>query len=103
MKPSATQRAAMLRVYGKVQGVAFRAAMRRQALALGLRGWVRNRGDGSVEALVLGDAAALDAMRAWAAHGPPAARVDRLVCEDVATAECGSLSALDAFEVLATR
>jgi len=103
VKPVRSAKAATLRVYGRVQGVAFRAAMQREALALGLRGWVRNRSDGSVEALVVGDASGLARMRDWAAHGPPAAHVDRLVWEAVAAPERGDLSALDAFEVRATQ
>lgn len=46
-----------------------------EARRLGVTGWVRNRRDGSVEAVVQGDAAALDALIAWAGQGPPAARV----------------------------
>jgi len=103
VSPAQAIQAATLRVYGQVQGVSFRAAMQREALACGLRGWVRNRSDGSVEALVIGDAAGLARMRAWAAHGPPGARVDRLVCEAVAAEDVDGPSAPDAFEVWATR
>lgn len=75
-----------LRIIGRVQGVGFREALRAEALALGLVGWVRNRSDGSVEALLQGEAAAVDAVAAWARRGPPAARVDR-VDERVAAGE----------------
>lgn len=68
----------LLRVEGYVQGVGFRDAAMRQALALGLAGWVRNRRDGSVEALLQGSADAVARMEAWLHHGPPAARVDRV-------------------------
>jgi acylphosphatase len=64
-----------VRISGRVQGVGYRDAMRAEALARGICGWVRNRRDGSVEAVVQGDAAALDALLAWARRGPPAARV----------------------------
>lgn len=67
---------------GLVQGVGYRASFERQAVALGLRGWVRNRRDGSVEAEVDGDAAALEAIISWARIGPPAARVDHLEIGD---------------------
>ncbi len=54
-----------------------------QAQELGLRGWVRNRADGSVEALVHGSAEAVGLLTAWARRGPSSARVDRLEVLDV--------------------
>lgn len=75
------QKALRLLVFGRVQGVAFRAAMQREAAALGVRGWVRNRSDGSVEAVIAGGVADVDRLLDWAASGPPAARVDRLLSE----------------------
>ena len=62
-------------VVGRVQGVGFRDALCSQALQRGVRGWVRNRRDGSVEAILQGEAAAVEAVLAWAHRGPPAARV----------------------------
>jgi acylphosphatase len=67
-----------LRIAGRVQGVGFRDALRAEALAQGLAGWVRNRADGSVEAVLQGEPAAVDAVAAWARRGPWAARVDRV-------------------------
>lgn len=64
-----------LRIRGLVQGVGFRDALRREALARGCTGWVRNRRDGSVEAQVDGETAAVEAVIAWSRLGPPAARV----------------------------
>ncbi len=64
-----------LQVRGRVQGVWFREATRQQAEALGVRGWVRNRGDGSVEAVLEGEAASVRELAAWCGQGPPAARV----------------------------
>ena len=64
-----------LRIAGRVQGVGFRDAMRTEALTHGVTGWVRNRRDGSVEAVVQGEPAAVDAVVAWARRGPPAGRV----------------------------
>jgi len=67
-----------LRISGRVQGVGFRFSRHREAVARGLAGWVRNCRDGTVEAVLQGEAAAVDAVLAWARRGPPAARVDRL-------------------------
>lgn len=72
-----------LLITGLVQGVFYRASFEQQALGLGLRGWVRNRSDGSVEAEVDGDAAAIEAIIQWSHQGPPAARVDAATVEDV--------------------
>jgi acylphosphatase len=68
--------AARLIVTGRVQGVGFRAWTRREARRRGLRGWVRNRGEGSVEALLIGDAAAVDSLAEACRRGPAMARVD---------------------------
>jgi len=70
-----------LQITGLVQGVGYRAAFQRRAQQLGLSGWVRNRRDGSVEALVDGDAAALAEIEAWARHGPAGARVQAVSVE----------------------
>ncbi|MGZ8734170.1 MAG: acylphosphatase [Acidimicrobiia bacterium] len=61
---------------GLVQGVWFRESCREQAVALGVAGWVRNRSDGSVEAVFEGPAAAVERMLTWCAEGPSRARVD---------------------------
>jgi acylphosphatase len=71
-----------LRIAGVVQGVGYRASFEARARALGLSGWVRNRRDGSVEAVVSGDARAIDGIVAWARRGPPAARVDEVSVTD---------------------
>ena len=67
-------------IRGRVQGVGFRAWTAYQADRLGLRGWVRNRRDGTVEAALFGPAEAVDEMLRRCRHGPRSARVD-----DVAT------------------
>ena len=64
-----------LRISGRVQGVGYRDALRREARANGVAGWVRNRRDGTVEAILQGAPPAVDAVLAWARRGPPAARV----------------------------
>lgn len=67
-----------LRVYGKVQGVSYRNWTVAQARALGISGWVRNRADGTVEALVQGGAAVVDTFIARCHEGPPAALVHQV-------------------------
>jgi acylphosphatase len=79
-------------IVGHVQGVGFRYAMARKAQALALRGWVRNRTDGNVEAVVQGDPDAVAQMIAWARRGPSSARVERVEVEPDA-------GELDAFEI----
>jgi len=64
-----------LRITGQVQGVGYRFWMTRTATKLGLRGWVRNRTDGSVEALVTGPPEAVAAMVEASREGPYGARV----------------------------
>jgi acylphosphatase len=63
-------------VVGRVQGVGYRYSLRLEAERYGVTGWVRNRTDGSVEAVVEGADEAVDAVLAWMASGPPGARVD---------------------------
>lgn len=67
-----------LQILGRVQGVGFRFYMQRKALELGVAGWVRNRRDGSVEALVQGSPDAVAAMIAWARRGPASATVSEV-------------------------
>ena len=71
----AAQETVRLRISGKVQGVGYRLWAMRTAARLGLRGWVRNRSDGSVEALVTGDPEAVAAMTEACREGPRGARV----------------------------
>ena len=73
-----------IRVSGRVQGVGYRYALRDEAQRLGLRGWVRNCADGSVEALLQGEDVAVASLVAWAQRGPRLARVDAVRDEPVA-------------------
>lgn len=68
-----------LHITGRVQGVGYRAAFLREAEKRGLSGWVRNRLDGSVEAVIDGDAGALVQMEAWARRGPAGANVQQIL------------------------
>ena len=68
-------------VTGRVQGVGFRHFISRCAQELNVTGWVRNRRDGSVEALFSGPTAVVDDMVAACRHGPPAARVTDVTVE----------------------
>lgn len=81
MKTDATH----VTITGRVQGVWFRGWTVEQARSLGLSGWVRNRRDGSVEAVFSGDAATVREMIVRCNQGPPAARVDEVrshACDD---------------------
>ncbi len=68
-------------ISGQVQGVCYRASMVREARRLGVTGWVRNRSDGSVEAMVAGTAEQVAAIMNWARRGPAAAHVDHVAVE----------------------
>ena len=64
-----------LRISGRVQGVWYRGSMSEEARRIGVRGWVRNAPDGTVEALLEGDPSAVRQLIDWCRHGPPGARV----------------------------
>ena len=66
------------RLEGRVQGVGFRAFVRRQARELGLDGWTRNEPDGSVTVVAAGEPSALARFEELLRQGPPAGRVERL-------------------------
>lgn len=71
-----------LTIHGRVHGVGFRESMRREAGRLGVTGWVRNRRDGTVEAVVAGGGDAVAAIVRWAHRGPPGATVTRVVASE---------------------
>lgn len=70
-------------ITGIVQGVGYRASFMHEALAQKLSGWVRNRLDGSVEAIVSGDAQALQAIIDWSWRGPSSAQVHKVAVFEV--------------------
>jgi acylphosphatase len=87
---TAVKRTVRLRITGVVQGVCFRVWTAETARALKLDGWVRNRRDGSVEALFSGDAQVVAAMMEQCRMGPPAAEVESVeIVEEVGGAPQG--------------
>jgi acylphosphatase len=80
-------------VTGLVQGVGFRWSARRAAERIGVRGWVRNRADGSVELHVEGDEERVAAMLAWLRRGPDGAVIGDLEVVETATED------LERFEI----
>ena len=69
-------------ISGLVQGVWYRESLREAADAQGVTGWVRNRLDGSVEAMLQGEADRVNALIDWCRRGPPLARVQGVAIED---------------------
>lgn len=70
-----------VQITGHVQGVFFRDSTRQEAQRLGVSGWVRNRADGSVEAVFEGARESVDQLVAWCETGPPRADVDNVAVE----------------------
>lgn len=91
-----------LTIRGRVQGVGYRAWVEHQARRLGLQGWVRNRRDGSVEALLAGTEEVVSDMVASCRRGPSAARVDDVAEEAADAVALGLRRAGEAFSVLPT-
>lgn len=94
-----SRRVVRIFVEGRVQGVGFRAFLIREANALGLDGWARNRADGAVEAMAAGPAAAVAAFVEAARRGPPASRVDAV---REALADEADLAGVEGFGMAAT-
>lgn len=80
-------------ISGRVQGVGFRWSMCDAARVHGARGWVRNRRDGRVEAVVEGSEETVAAMLRWAGHGPRSARVERVDSRDATPSEVALIGA----------
>ena len=79
-------RAVEVRVHGRVQGVGFRFSAAHQATSLGLRGWTRNRRDGTVEVWAEGDPRDVQAFLTWLAEGPAYGWVARLDVQELPSA-----------------
>jgi acylphosphatase len=71
-----------LRIFGRVQGVGFRYYTQREARRRSVSGWVRNRNDGSVEAVVQGAKESVDDLLVWIQRGPPNAKVTDVQVSD---------------------
>ena len=89
-------------VHGRVQGVGFRAFVEYEAVARGLEGWVRNRREGTVEAVFKGEEAVVFDMIEACRRGPFAARVDTVRQREGDAADCRSRRAGELFSVLPT-
>lgn len=89
-------------VNGRVQGVGFRAFVEREALRRGLEGWVRNRREGSVEAVFKGDAAAVAAAIEVCRRGPFGAIVEALQEREASDEEFRLRAPGELFSVLPT-
>lgn len=80
-------------ILGKVQGVFYRATAKKTAISLGLKGWVKNTPEGSVEAMVYGEDAAVELFTSWCKKGP-----DNAVVEEVIITEMPGIT-FDGFEI----
>ncbi len=89
-------------VRGRVQGVGFRYFVAGEAEVSGLEGWVRNRRDGSVEAVVAGEERLVDGMIEALRHGPPVSRVDGIEVTAASAADLQLRNAGEKFSVLRT-
>ncbi len=79
------------KITGEVQGVGFRYSMCGEARRLRVVGWVRNRADGSVEAVAVGDELALQRLAQWARGGPTGARVDSVQISTATDAQAADI------------
>jgi acylphosphatase len=82
-----------LTIHGRVHGVGFRVAMCDAAASCGVTGWVRNRHDGTVEAVACGPTESVERLRRWAQRGPPSAQVASVAVRAPDTAELAAVGA----------
>lgn len=81
-------------IYGRVQGVAFRFFTLKEAEKLGVKGYVRNCNDGSVEVVATTDELAIAQLEQWLHKGSPSAKVERVIVSDYSSGET-----FDRFEI----
>ncbi len=91
-----------LTIHGRVHGVGYRAFVEREAVQRGLEGWVRNRRDGSVETLIVGDELLVDEMIEACSRGPAVARVDWVDIEEAQADDLTRRAPGERFSVLQT-
>jgi acylphosphatase len=89
-------------IYGRVQGVGYRAWVERMALSRTLTGWVRNRRDGTVEAVFMGSEAQVVDAIAVCRQGPRSSAVEDVVARDATEAECDEVRPSERFSVRPT-
>lgn len=85
-------RCLLCQVFGKVQGVWYRASTQQEAERLGVTGYARNMDDGSVEVLMCGEESALEALKEWLQEGPPLSDVTDILCRGTAESPPASFS-----------
>ena len=89
-------------IHGRVQGVGYRDWTRHVARSRGIEGWVRNRKDGTVEALFAADRETITSMILACRKGPPSARVEWIDEHDASPEELEARRPGEAFSVIAT-
>jgi acylphosphatase len=92
-----------LRIRGAVQKIGYRVWCEREALALGLKGWVRNRLDGSVEVVLAGAPDALAKMIERCHQGPPLAKVEAIDVEEASLLDLGYRRPGEGFSLIPTQ
>jgi acylphosphatase len=97
-----TMRIVRIVIHGRVQGVGFRAFVEDEAARRGLEGWVRNRRDGAVEALLAGEESVVDEMIKACGHGPAVARTDWIDIDEADASELAKRGPGERFSVLRT-
>lgn len=91
-----------LMIRGTVQRIGFRVWIEREAMSLGLKGWVRNRRDGTVEVLLAGSQPMIATMIERCRKGPPLAKVQSIEIEDAAPLDLGHRRPGEDFSLIAT-